>query len=71
MDAAHLLESLRTKPVIDTLGLTPPWSPGQTGLPNLPRVTNLYGYLSTQRNGVEVLADPTPINPFLLLRLGA
>jgi ABC-type branched-subunit amino acid transport system substrate-binding protein len=70
VDAAHLLEALRTMPVVDTLGLTPPWSPGRTGLPMLPRVTNLFGYLSTQRNGVEVLADPTPLNPFLTLRLG-
>jgi branched-chain amino acid transport system substrate-binding protein len=69
IDAPHLLESLRTKATVDTLGLTPPWSPGRTGLPTFPRVTNLYGYLTTQRDGVEVLADPTPFNPFQGLRL--
>jgi ABC-type branched-subunit amino acid transport system substrate-binding protein len=69
-DAAHLLDVLRTSPTVDTLGLTPPWAPGRTGLPMLPRVTNLFGYLVTQRNGVEVLADPAPVNPFQLVRLG-
>jgi ABC-type branched-subunit amino acid transport system substrate-binding protein len=66
VDSAHLLQALRTAPVIDTLGLTPPWSPSHAAgvLPALPRVANLFGYLITQRNGVEVLADPNPINPF-------
>jgi ABC-type branched-subunit amino acid transport system substrate-binding protein len=70
VDAAHLQRALRTSPTVDTLGLTQPWSPGRTGLPAFPRVTNLAGYLSTERNGVEVLADPTPVNPFMFLRLG-
>jgi branched-chain amino acid transport system substrate-binding protein len=69
VDAAHLLRDLHTKPVVDTMGLTPPWSPGRTGLASQPRVTNLYGYLTTQRNGVEVLADPAPLNPFTVLKL--
>jgi branched-chain amino acid transport system substrate-binding protein len=69
VDAPSLLRAFRTKPTIDTLGLTPPWSPGRAGLPNFPRVTNLYGYLSSQHNGVEVLTDPTPFNPFEFLRL--
>lgn len=69
VDSAHLLEAFRTRPTIDTLGLTPPWSPGRPGLPTFPRVTNLYGYLSSQRNGVEVLVDPAPFNPLQSLRL--
>jgi ABC-type branched-subunit amino acid transport system substrate-binding protein len=69
MDRGHLMKSMRTKPVIGTLGLTPPWSPGRTGLPNFPRVTNPYGYEGSQRNGVEVLVDPTPFNPMQVLGL--
>jgi ABC-type branched-subunit amino acid transport system substrate-binding protein len=69
VDAAGILNALRTSPTVNTLGLTPPWAPGRTGLPAMPRVTNLYGYLSSQRNGVEVLTDPTPFNPLLVLRL--
>jgi ABC-type branched-subunit amino acid transport system substrate-binding protein len=69
VDAASVLNALRTSPTIDTLGLTPPWSPGRTLMPNMPRITNLYGYLSTQRSGVLVLTDPAPFNPLLVLRL--
>jgi ABC-type branched-subunit amino acid transport system substrate-binding protein len=70
IDAAGILNALRTSPTVDTLGLTPPWAPGRTGLPAMPRVTNLYGYLSSQKNGVEVLTDPAPLNPLQVLRLG-
>lgn len=70
IDAAGILNALRTSPTIDTLGLTPPWAPGRTGLPQMPRITNVFGYLSSQRNGVEVLTDPTPFNPLQVLRLG-
>ncbi len=67
-DAPHLLQALRTQPTVDTLGLTPPWSPGRTGLPAFPRMTNLSGYLVSQRQGVEVLTDPTPFSPLQALR---
>jgi branched-chain amino acid transport system substrate-binding protein len=70
IDAAGILRALRTSPTVDTLGLTPPWAPGRTGPPTMPRVTNAFGYLSSQRDGVEVLTDPTPLNPLLALRLG-
>jgi ABC-type branched-subunit amino acid transport system substrate-binding protein len=70
VDAPSMLHALQTSPVVDTLGLTPAWAAGRTGLPTMPRVTQLYGYLITQRNGVEALADPTPFNPFLVLGLG-
>jgi len=70
VDAPSMLQALRTAPAVDTLSLTPPWSPGATGPPTMPRVTQLYGYLVTQRNGVDLLADPTPFNPFLALGLG-
>jgi ABC-type branched-subunit amino acid transport system substrate-binding protein len=70
IDAAGILHALRTDPSVDTLGLTPPWSPGRSGPPTMPRVTNPFGYLSSQRNGVEVLTDPTPLNPLQFLRLG-
>jgi hypothetical protein len=49
--------------------MTPPWAPGRTGLPIAPRATNLSGYLISQRNGVEVLVDPTPFDPFQALGL--
>jgi len=65
VDAPSMLQALRTSPVVDTLGLTPPWTPGRPGLPTMPRVTQLFGYLVTQRNGVDVLVDPTPFNPFV------
>jgi ABC-type branched-subunit amino acid transport system substrate-binding protein len=71
IDAAGILDALRTSPTVDTLGLTPPWAPGRTGLPSMPRVTNVFGYLSTQKNGVEVLSDPTPFNPLQVMRPGA
>ena len=70
IDPAGILNALRMSPTVDTLGLTPPWAPGRTGLPAMPRVTNLYGYLSSQKNGVEVLTDPNPLNPLQVLRLG-
>jgi len=70
IDAAGILNALRTSPTVDTLGLTPPWTPGRTGPPSMPRVTNGFGYLSSQRNGVEVLTDPVPFNPLQALRLG-
>jgi len=70
VDAPSMLQAFRTMPTVDTLGLTPPWAPGRTGLPTMPRVTQLYGYLVTQRNGVDVLVDPTPFNPFLAIGLG-
>lgn len=69
VDAAHLLRALRTRPTVDTMGLTPPWTPGLTGPSLLPRMTNLSGYLVTQRDGVDVLVDPTPLNPFEVLHL--
>jgi hypothetical protein len=70
LDAPSMLHALRTSPAVDTLGLTPPWAPGGTGLPAAPRATNLFGYLVTQRNGVEVLVDPAPLDPFQALGLG-
>ncbi len=70
VDAATMLRALKTEPTVDTLGLTPPWTPGRTGPAAFPRVTNLYGYLVSQQNGVEVLADPVAINPFQILGLG-
>jgi ABC-type branched-subunit amino acid transport system substrate-binding protein len=69
VDAASLLHALQTSATVDTLGLTPPWTPGRTGPAAFPRVTNLFGYLATQRNGVEVLADPAAIDPFQILGL--
>ena len=71
VDAASLLDALRTSPTVDTLGLTPAWAPGRSGPPTLPRVTNLFGYLSTHKNGVEVLSDPVPFSPLQVLRLSA
>jgi ABC-type branched-subunit amino acid transport system substrate-binding protein len=70
VDAASMLHALRTSPTVDTLGLTPPWTPGRTGPAAFPRVTNLFGYLVTQRDGVEILADPVAIDPFQALGLG-
>jgi ABC-type branched-subunit amino acid transport system substrate-binding protein len=64
LDAANLAHALRALPTVDTLGLTPPWTPGKTGPMAFPRVTNSAGYFITQRNGVEVLADPTPFDAF-------
>jgi len=70
VDSAGILHALRTSQTVDTLGLTAPWAPGGTGLPTMPRVTNVSGFLSSQQNGVEVLTDPTPFNPLQVLRLG-
>jgi branched-chain amino acid transport system substrate-binding protein len=67
LDAAALLSALRTQPTVDTLGLTPTWTPGHTGPKPFPRVTNPFGYLITQRNGVDVLADTQPFNTALAL----
>jgi ABC-type branched-subunit amino acid transport system substrate-binding protein len=64
IDAPSLLHALQTSPTVDTLGLTPPWTPGRTGSQAFPRVTNPTGYFITQRNGQEVLADPTAVNPY-------
>jgi ABC-type branched-subunit amino acid transport system substrate-binding protein len=70
VDAASILHALRTSPTVDTLGLTPPWTPGRTGPAAFPRVTNLFGYLVTQRDGIEILSDPAAIDPFQVLGLG-
>ena len=70
VDAASILHALRTSPTVDTLGLTPPWTPGRTGPAAFPRVTNLFGYLVTQRDGIEILTDPAAIDPFQVLGLG-
>ncbi len=70
IDAPSLLRALQTSPTVDTLGLTPPWTPGKTGSPPFLRVTNPWGYFITQRNGVEVLVDPTPVNPYEALGTG-
>jgi hypothetical protein len=70
VDAASMLHALKTSPTVDTLGMTPPWTPGRTGPAAFPRVTNLYGYLVTQRDGIEILADPAAIDPFQVLGLG-
>jgi len=69
IDAPSLLRALRTRPTVDTMGLTPPWAPSRTGPPGFPRATNLFGYLVSQWSGVEVLTDPTPFSPFQVLRL--
>jgi ABC-type branched-subunit amino acid transport system substrate-binding protein len=65
--ARTLLQALQTLPTVDTLGLTPPWTPGRTGPPLFPRITNGVGYFTTQRNGVEVLDDPTPFDSLAFL----
>lgn len=70
-DSAHLLQALRTTPTVDTLGLTPPWTPSRPGPPAFPRMSNLAEYLVSQQHGVPVLVAPTPINPLQQLRLGA
>jgi ABC-type branched-subunit amino acid transport system substrate-binding protein len=67
IDAAQLLAALRTSPAVDTMGLTPPWTPGRRGPPAFPRITNGYGYFITQSHGVDVLVDPTPFDTFQLL----
>jgi ABC-type branched-subunit amino acid transport system substrate-binding protein len=67
IDAASILRALRTSPTVDTLGLTPPWTPGRPGSPAFPRVANPTGYFITQRNGQEVLVDPAPVDPFAAL----
>jgi ABC-type branched-subunit amino acid transport system substrate-binding protein len=67
LDARAFLRALRDSPSVDTLGLTPPWSPGKTGPPMSPRTTNPFGYFITQRSGEEVLVDPTPVNPYQAL----
>jgi ABC-type branched-subunit amino acid transport system substrate-binding protein len=68
VDAPGLTRALRTRATVDTLGMTPPWTPGQTGPPPFTRVTNLSGYLLTRREGQSVLVEPEPFNPFALLR---
>jgi ABC-type branched-subunit amino acid transport system substrate-binding protein len=70
IDAASVLHALRTSAFVETLGLTPPWTPGRTGPALFPRVTNPTGYFISQRNGVEVLAEPTLFNPFQAMGLG-
>jgi ABC-type branched-subunit amino acid transport system substrate-binding protein len=67
VDAAHLFAALRTSPAVDTMGLTPPWTPGRKGPAAFPRITNGFGYFITQSHGVEVLADPNPFDTFQLL----
>lgn len=62
VDSGSLLKALQTSPQVDTMGLTPPWTPGRTGPPAFPRVTNPFGYLITQHDGVQTLAAPQPIN---------
>jgi len=71
VDAASLMQALQSRPTVDTLGLTPPWTPGATGQAPFTRVTNLSGYLLTRKDGESVLVDPAPFNPFALLRPGA
>jgi ABC-type branched-subunit amino acid transport system substrate-binding protein len=71
INAANLISALRTTPTVDTLGLTPPWTPGKTGPAGYPRVTNPAGYFITQRKGVEVLVDPTPFDTFKAVGLTA
>jgi ABC-type branched-subunit amino acid transport system substrate-binding protein len=63
------LQALRTATTVDTLGLTPPWRPNANGPRTAPRVSNPYGYLTTQRNGIEVLEDPSAVNPYQALGL--
>jgi ABC-type branched-subunit amino acid transport system substrate-binding protein len=70
VDAQSVLHALTTSPTVDTLGLTPPWTPGKNGPPPFTRVTNRFGYFITQRGGQEVLDDPTPFNPYQALGLG-
>jgi ABC-type branched-subunit amino acid transport system substrate-binding protein len=65
--ASTIWGALLTYPTVDTLGLTPPWTPSKPGPSAFPRFTNLNGYLVTQRNGVEVLADQAPLNPLQTL----
>jgi hypothetical protein len=67
MNASLLLQALTTAPRVDTLGLTPPWTPGKTGPALFPRATNPAGYFISQRNGVETLLDPAVFNPFQAL----
>jgi ABC-type branched-subunit amino acid transport system substrate-binding protein len=69
VDAASLLRALRTRPTVDTLGLTTPWTPGKNGPPPFVRNTNQSGYFVTQRNGEEVLEDPNPTNPLQAVRV--
>lgn len=60
--------ALLTDQTIDTLGMTPPWSPRKTGPSSAnPKLTNLFGYLVSQHGGVEVLTEPAPLNPLQVL----
>jgi ABC-type branched-subunit amino acid transport system substrate-binding protein len=60
--------ALLTYQTIDTLGMTPPWSPRKSGPSSAnPKLTNMFGYLVTQRGGIEVLSEPAPLNPLQVL----
>ncbi len=63
--------ALLTNSTVDTLGMTPPWSPRKPGPSAFPKFTNLFGYLVTQRSGIEVLVDPAPLNPLQVLGLSS
>lgn len=67
VSARSLLQALRTRPTVDTLGLTAPWRPGSNGPPSMPRITNGAGYFIAQKNGVDVLVDPKPFDVFKAL----
>jgi branched-chain amino acid transport system substrate-binding protein len=67
VNASSIWGALLTNQTVDTLGLTAPWTPRKAGPSQTPRLTNLNGYLVTQRGGVETLADPTPLNPLQTL----
>lgn len=69
-NAASLLRALRTDRTVDTLGLTPAWTPGVNGPPPFVRTTNPWGYFITQENGEEVLEQPNPINPLVAVAAG-
>jgi ABC-type branched-subunit amino acid transport system substrate-binding protein len=70
--AESILRALDTSPSIDTLGLTAsPWYPHRPVPRTYPRTSVPSGWFTSQINGVETLADPTPFDLYQALGYSA
>jgi ABC-type branched-subunit amino acid transport system substrate-binding protein len=59
---ANLMTALNSAHNLNVGPFLPPWTPTAAGPPNLSRLSNQTGFLSTFRNGKQVLLLKSPIN---------
>ena len=60
--AAAVKQAFESAKNLDTLGLTPPWTPSAAGPASYPRISNPWMWLFTVKNGTFVMQQTKPVN---------